>query len=77
MERVLLHDALLFVERRTGFEIERRTAQRWAEAGRVRINGEEIELETTQIVRRWWIARQSLERLIAALLDSASCAPSG
>ncbi len=67
MERVLLHDALEFLRRRTGFVFEQRTAQRWAEAGRVTINGKEIELRTTQVMRRWWIERASLEKLIAAL----------
>lgn len=70
MERVLLHDALEFLRVRTGFAFERRTAQRWAEAGRVRINGEIVELQTTQVVRRWYIARRSLDALIAALSTS-------
>lgn len=67
LERVLLRDALTYLNLRTGFTIHPRTAQRWAEAGRVSINQQTIVIITTQVGARWYIRRACLERIVAAL----------
>lgn len=67
LERVLLRDALAYLQLRTGLIVERRTAQRWAEAGRVSINQQVIIITTTQVMRRWFITRASLDEIVAAL----------
>lgn len=66
-ERVLLRDALSFIRSRSGFEFEARTAQRWCEAGCIEINGQQLRLASTQVNRRWFVLRESVEQIIAAL----------
>lgn len=65
-EFVLISDALVFIEARTGFVFERRQFTRYVEAGAVTINGAVIELLTCQVGMRWYVGRCSIEAIILA-----------
>jgi hypothetical protein len=71
-EFVLIADALAFIQSRSGFEFERRQFLRYCESGAVQIDGVELKLVTLQIGQRWFIARRSVEAIVAFITAAAS-----
>ena len=66
-EYVLIGDALEFIEKRSGFAFERRQFLRYVESGFVSINGAALELVTLKVGERWYVARRSVETIIALI----------
>jgi S4 domain. len=68
-EFVLISDALAFIEARTGFAFERRQFLRYVEAGLVRINGQQILINSFQIGSRWFLTRESIDGITHVLIS--------
>lgn len=66
-EQLKVTEAWEYFRNKTGIEIERRAFFSWIEAGYVKVNGQEYELTSNQINNTHFIARSSIDRVIAAL----------
>jgi hypothetical protein len=71
-EFVLISDALAYIAERAGFAFERRQFLRYCESGSVSINGAALELVTLKVGERWYVARRSVETIIALIAAASS-----
>ena len=70
-ERVKISDALAYIQKRTGFEFERKTFTSWVVSGEIEIDGAKYCLQAKQVEGLWYISRASIECVINALLTVA------